>query len=195
MNSVHSDSLQFLRSQLAAAWARGVRQCVVVGSRLRLREAFESSPENDLQMFTVDEHPASGSQDIFVPTQFVSETLSAALRKVDFDKRKASLFVWLYGAGYRTMEAVLASFGFIASLPKGSGVVFDYAVERSAEGSVTRTALDALASAVSTAGNLKYLIQPQAVAAMLRGLGFEQIVDLAQEEACVADGHLVSAVV
>jgi hypothetical protein len=45
------------------------------------------------------------------------------------------------------------------------------------------------------AGSVKYLIQPQAVTAMLRGLGFRQIVDLAQEELPGCAGHLVSAVV
>jgi hypothetical protein len=45
------------------------------------------------------------------------------------------------------------------------------------------------------AGGVKYLIQPQAVAAMLRGLGFQHIVDLAQEESPLSGGHLVSAVV
>jgi len=78
---------------------------------------------------------------------------------------------------------------------KGSGVVFDYVVERTSLGSLTHTALDALASRICSAGSVKYLIQPQAVAAMLRGLGFRNIVDLAQEELPVSGGHLVSAVV
>jgi O-methyltransferase involved in polyketide biosynthesis len=84
------------------------------------------------------------------------------------------------------MEEVL-----IASLPRGSSVVFDCAAERTSLRKVANTALDALASRVLLADGLKYLIQPQAVAAMLRGLGFRQIVDLAQS---VSDGHLVSAV-
>jgi O-methyltransferase involved in polyketide biosynthesis len=119
-----------------------------------------------------------------------------ALEKSNFDKRKASLFVWLGGVGYRTVEAALASLAFIASLPKGSGVVFDYAVERTSLGSLTHTALDALASRILVAGgSVKYLIQPQAVEAMLRGLGFQQIVDLVQEGLPDCGGHLVSALV
>jgi hypothetical protein len=76
--------------------------------------------------------------------------------------------------------------------------VFDYAVERTATslGSLTQTALDALASRISVAGGaVQYLIQPQAVAALLRGLGFQNIVDLAQEELPASGGHLVSALV
>ena len=168
--------IHFAKAELSAAITRGVRQCVLIGSRPS--EAFKSSPDQTLQVFSVEE-----------------EQLSEALEKSDFDKRKASLFVWLGGAGYRTIDAVLAGLAFIASLPKGSGVVFDYAAERTSFGSLTHTALDALASRISVAGGVKYLIQPQAVVALLRGLGFQQIVDLAPEESPASGAHLVSAVI
>jgi hypothetical protein len=47
----------------------------------------------------------------------------------------------------------------------------------------------------TSTGNFKHIIQPQALAAMLHGLGFREIVDLAEQEVPVSDGHLVSAVV
>ena len=188
-------SIDFTRAELAAAVFRGVRQCVVIGSPPSLREAFNDSPDKVLQVFAVDEEQPSDLLAAFVPTQFASEALATALEKSDFDKLKASLFVWL-GAGYRTVDAVIASLAFIASLPGGSGVVFDYAAENTSVGSLTHTALDALASRILVAGGaVKHLIQPQAVAAMLRGLGFQKIVDLTQEELPVSGGHLVSAVV
>jgi O-methyltransferase involved in polyketide biosynthesis len=188
--------INFTKAELSAAMARGVRQCVVIGSRLPLCEAFQNPTQQNLRVFAVDEERPSGSPATFVPTQFASEALATALEKSDFDKRKASLFVWLGGAGYRTMDAVIAALAFIASLPGGSGVVFDYAVERTSLGSLTHTALDALASRILvTGGSVKYLIQPQAVAAMLRGCGFQRIVDLAQEELRASGGHLVSAAV
>jgi O-methyltransferase involved in polyketide biosynthesis len=188
-------SINFIKTQLAAASVRGVHQCVVVGSRPLLCEAFKSSPNPPLQVFTMHEEQPSVSPATFVPAQFASETLATTLEKSDFDKQKASLFIWLGGAGYRTLDAVLASLAFIASLPKGSEVVFDYAVERTSLRSLTHTALDALASRVSLAGSVKYFIQPQAVAALLRSLGFQHIVDLAHEEMAAGSGHLVSAVV
>lgn len=183
----------FANAELTAAMARGVRQFVVIGSKLSLREALRSSPDQALQVFAVDEQqPADSPAATFVPTQFESEALAAALERSHFDKLKATFFVWLGGAGYRTAEAAISSLAFVASLPKGSGVVLDYAVERSSLRSLTRTALDALASTITCAGSgVKYLIQPQAVEVMLRGLGFHQIADLPQDEG----GHLVSAVV
>jgi O-methyltransferase involved in polyketide biosynthesis len=143
-------------------------------------------------VFALDEKQSSLSPATFVPTQFASEALATTLERSEFDKRKASLFIWLGGPGYRTVDAVIAGLAFIASLPGGSGVVFDYAGERTSLRTVAHTALDALASRISLAGSVKYLIQPQAVAAMLRELGFRQIVDFAQS---VSGGHLVSAVV
>lgn len=172
--------IHFAKAELSAAITRGVRQCVLIGSRPG--EAFKSSPDQTLQVFSVDEEQSS-------------EALATALEKSNFDKRQASLFVWLGDAGYRTIDAVLAGLAFIASLPKGSGVVFDYAAERTSLGSLTHTALDALASRISVAGGVKYLIQPQAVAALLHGLGFHQILDLPPEESPASGAHLVSAVI
>ncbi|HMF77391.1 MAG TPA: hypothetical protein VK604_17165 [Bryobacteraceae bacterium] len=188
--------IHFAKIELAAAIARGVRQCVVIGSPPLLCEALKNSPDQTLHVFAVDEDQLSDLPATFVPTQFASETLGAALEKSEFDKLKASLFVWLGGAGYRTVEAAVASFAFIASLPRGSGVLLDYAVERSSLGSLTHSALDALTSRISVAGSsVKYLIQPSAVAAMLRNVGFQQIEDRQQEEPPLSGGHLVSAVV
>lgn len=185
-------SIDFIKAELAAALARGVCQCVVVGSQPLSREAFKGSGDQSLQVFTVNEDQPSLSPTTFVPAQFGSEALATKLEKSDFDKRKASLFIWLGDAGYRTIDAVIAGLSFIASLPSGSGVVFDYAEERTSLGTVAHTALDALASRIYLAGAVKYLMQPQAVAAMLRGLGFQQVADVSQS---VRGGHLVSAVV
>jgi O-methyltransferase involved in polyketide biosynthesis len=188
--------LNFTKTELAAAVARGVRQCVVIASRPLFPEAFSTSPDKNLRLFAVDEDVVSNSAATFVRTRFAEETLAAALQKSDFDRLKASLFVWLGGAGYRAIGSVISSLAFIASLPKGSAVAFDYAAKHLSLGPPTETALDALASRVSlTNGNFKHIIQPQAVAAMLHGFGFRDIVDLKEQEVPVSDGHLVSAVV
>jgi O-methyltransferase involved in polyketide biosynthesis len=187
--------LLFTQTTLTAALARGVRQCVVIGSRGLLSEFCLSYSDHDCQVFLVDEEPSSNSPATFVPTQFASETLATALAKSSFNAQKASLFVWLGDAGYRTVDAALASIAFMASLPRESGVVLDYVVERTSPGSLIHTALDALASRLEmVGGSIKHLIDPPAVAAMLRGLGFQKIVDRAPEERSISGRHLVSAV-
>lgn len=188
-------SIHFTRAEVAEAIQRGVRQCVLIGSQTVLRDAFTSCPHGMLQVFALDEAQLPDSDVTFVPTHFESEPLGAALEKTDFDKFKASLFVWLGGAGYRTVDHVIASLAFIASLPKGSGVVFDYAVERTSLGSLTHTALDAFASRIAVAGgSVRHFIQPQAVATMLRSLGFQQVLDMPHGHP-EGSSHLVSATV
>jgi O-methyltransferase involved in polyketide biosynthesis len=99
-------------------------------------------------------------------------------------------------ASYRRTETAISTLSFIASLPKGSGVVFDYAEQRSSPGSYVGTALDALASRFSCASDaVWHLIQPQAVAALLRGLGFGQMTDHVDEELTSSGGHIVCAFV
>ncbi len=177
------NSITFIRAELLAAISRGVSQCVLIGSRPLLPEAFDSSTQEGLQVFALAEEQPSDS-------------LATALASTAFDKRKPSLFVWLGGAGYRTVEAAVSSLAFIASLPGGSGVVFDYATKRTSISSLTHTALDALASRIGIAGgSIIHLIQPQAVAEMLRCLGFQNITDLAQDEPQLSDQHLVSALI
>ncbi len=72
-------------------------------------------------------------------------------------------------------------------------MILDYAVERSSLSSRAFTALDALASRLSVADTVKYLIQPQAVTAMLRGVGFQRILDVEQDEYAGSCGRLISA--
>jgi O-methyltransferase involved in polyketide biosynthesis len=181
--------------ELNSALERGVRQLVFIGGKREKSEKIVDCSEG-LEVFAVNEGEPNATAVTFVPTCFESEELAVALSRSTFDKLKASLFIWFGDASYRTMEAALCTLSFIASLPKGSGVVFDYTAEHRSAGSVAGTALDALASRVSCASGLvKYLIQPQAVAAMLRGLGFQHMTDQLEEEVLPLQSHIVTALV
>ena len=184
--------INFAAAELASAISRGVRQCVVIGS---LGGALRSSTEV-LRVFAVAEQEPRDLEATFVPTQFASEALASALERSEFDKKKSALFIWLGCSGYRTLDSAIATLAFIASLPGGSGVVFDYLAQHTSLGSLAHTALDALASRICLAGEgITHLIQPQALTAMLRSLGFQQIVDLTQREQALCGTHLVSAMV
>jgi O-methyltransferase involved in polyketide biosynthesis len=180
-------------SELAAAIARGVRQLVFIGTQKNAALPVETPAHGSLQLYAVDEEEPVNSDATFVPTQFETEGLASALSRSSFDKLKTTLFIWLGDARYRTADAALSTLSFIASLPKGTGVIFDYAAERSSAASFAGTALDALASRISCSGAVKLLVQPQAVAAMIRGLGFGQMTDHPDDDLVPAMGHIVTA--
>jgi len=190
MNRAH-----LTKTELASAIARGVRQLVFIGSQKSLSLDVPNAADGSLQLFTVDEENTADCATTFIPTQFQSEELACALSRSDFDRLRTSLFIWLGDASYRTVDAALSTLSFIASLPKGSGVIFDYAAERTSAALCSGTALDALASRVSCAGAVKHMIQPQAVAAMLRSLGFGHMADHVDEDFAQLDGHIVTALV
>jgi hypothetical protein len=169
--------LSFAKEEFAAATARGVSQCVVLGAQRPALDILEPVAAGSLQLF-----------DGVAP-----EAMAAVLEKSGFDRLKATLFVWIGEAGAHTAETAISTLAFIASLPKGSGVLLDYVAERSSIGSRTHSALDSLATRIDVAGTFKYLIQPQAVAGMLRGLGFHQITDVTHQHGLLPGGHLVSA--
>ncbi len=157
-------------------------------------EAISGTPAQAFQVFVVAEESSANPSAKSVATSFASEPLSSALEKSGFDRLKSSLFIWLGGAGYRAVDGVMSTLAFIASLPKGTGVLFDYAAVRTSLGSLPETALDALASRISLpAGGVKHLIQPEAVAAMLQSLGFSKVLDFAKQDVHLDPGHLISA--
>lgn len=182
--------------ELTSALERGVRQFVIIGPQETTAAELRDSACACLQVFAVGDEQPAGPDSSFVRTRFESEELATALARSQFDKFKASLFIWLGDASYRTLDAALSTLSFIASLPEGSGVIFDYAAECRTSESVAGTALDGLASRFSCAtGAVKYMIQPQAVAALLRGFGFGQITDHTDEEPSLWNRHIVSALV
>src|SRR5689334_21515626 len=118
---------QLTRMELSYAVARGVRQLVLIGIPGKPRVEVTDDSGDSLQVFAVDEQDRNDFGATFVPTRFQSELLSSALGRSSFDKLKASLLIWLGDACYQTAEAILCTLSFISSLPKGSGVIFDYA--------------------------------------------------------------------
>ena len=57
------------------------------------------------------------------------QTLAAGLEQGGFDSGSPAFFSWLGVTPYLTRESCMATLRFIAQLPPGSGVVFDFAVD------------------------------------------------------------------
>jgi methyltransferase (TIGR00027 family) len=194
---------RYAEDELTAAIARGATQYVVLGAGLdtyAYRNAHAS-----LRVFEVD-HPATQawkrkqrddagiavpSSLTFVPTDFEQQPLSSALENSGFQTGEVSFFSWLGVTPYLTAEAALATLAFIGTLPAGSGVVFDYAEERSSLDGVEQMAMDALASRVARAGEpFRFFLDPRALNRMLKNAGFHEVEDLGPVAGLA---HLVNA--
>ena len=89
------------------------------------------------------------------------------------------MFSWLGVTPYLSRAAFDGTIQFIAGMPCGSSVVFDYAVERSLLSPPQQLALDALAARVARAGEpFRLFFDPAELLRDLVRLGFSNIEDL-----------------
>jgi methyltransferase (TIGR00027 family) len=182
---------RFAEEELARAVAQDVRQYVILGAGL---DTFAyRNPHAGVAVYEVDipqtqawkrarlEHGGIAIPDSvrFAAVDFEKHSLSDGLAQAGFRRDAPAFFSWLGVAPYLTRAAAFATLGYIASLPKGSGVVFDYVIPRELMGEREREHFDALAARVARAGEpFRLFLDPAQLAADLRGLGFTRIEDL-----------------
>jgi methyltransferase (TIGR00027 family) len=186
---------RYAEDGLARAVAGGIWQYVVLGAGL---DTFAyRNPFPDLRVFEVD-HPATqawkrrrleeGNIAIpasmtFAPVNFESQTLIDGLARAGFDSDQPAFFSWLGVVPYLTRSAAMETFRFVGSRPKGSGVVFDYALPPEALNLVQRLALKALSDRVAAAGEpFQTFFEPSVLMTELRPMGFSAFEDMATEE-------------
>jgi len=117
------------------------RQLVILGAGLDTFSYRNSLGEN-LRIFEVD-HPATQqwklrqleiagivvpSNVTFVGVDFEKDKLGDCLTRAGFSAEKRSFFTLLGVVHYLTKEAFLSTATYVASLPGGSAIVFDYAL-------------------------------------------------------------------
>jgi methyltransferase (TIGR00027 family) len=185
---------RFAEDALAAAVARGVRQLVVLGAGLDTY-AYGNAFAERLHVFEVD-HPATQAWKrqrladaaiplprtlTFAPIDFERETLADGLAAVGFDPAKQSFFTWLGVVPYLTEQAVFSTLEFIARLPGGAHVVFDYGNHPTSglDRDKHAAAQEALAARVASVGEaFRSYFETDALHAKLMALGFREIEDL-----------------
>jgi methyltransferase (TIGR00027 family) len=184
---------RYAEDQLARAVQRGVRQYVVLGAGLDTFAYRNPLRSAGLHVFEVD-HPATqewkrarlGDAGIAVPddmtfaaVDFERQSLEDGLLQAGFEKHQPAFFSWLGVTPYLSRPAFDATMQFIARMPGGSGVVFDFAVERSLLSPMQQLALDALAARVARAGEpFQLFFDPAVLVSDLTRLGFGHIEDL-----------------
>jgi methyltransferase (TIGR00027 family) len=188
---------RYAEDELAVAVRRGIRQYVILGAGLDTFAYRNPYPEGVLHVFEVD-HPATQAwkqarlEEIgipipadltFAPVDFATQTLAEGLRGAGYDPGKCTFFSWLGVTEYLMSEAVMATLRFFASAPEGSGVVFDYMISPSLLTPAQRTAFDALASRVASAGEpWQAFFDPGPLMRGLQSMGFRYVEDKGPEE-------------
>jgi methyltransferase (TIGR00027 family) len=125
---------------VAAAVASGLTQLVVLGAGLDT-QAYRAAHGDALAIFEVD-HPATQAWKQrrladagiaippplrFVAVNFETDSLAERLVAAGFDPDRRAFFAWLGVVPYLTEAAIFATLSYIAGLPGGAEVVFDYA--------------------------------------------------------------------
>jgi methyltransferase (TIGR00027 family) len=188
---------RFAEDALARAVEQGARQLVVLGAGLDTY-AYRTTLGDRLRIFEVD-HPATQEWKrarlaqamiapppalTFAPIDFERDTLAQGLAATGFDIAQPSFFTWLGTVPYLTETAIFATLGFIAGLPGGAHVVFDYAnPPDTIADAKARAAHEALRDRVAAAGeSLKTYFVTDSLRKRLADLGYRSVEDLNPSE-------------
>jgi methyltransferase (TIGR00027 family) len=182
---------------LAESVRRGVRQYVVLGAGFDTFAYRNPYSASELRVFEVD-HPATQAWKrrqlaaaslappeslVYVPVDFESQRLPERLESAGFRAGEPAFFSWLGVTMYLTRATVFGTLGFVARLPQGSGLVFDYAVPPARLSLVRRVVVRAVMRRVAAAGEpWKSFFDPRELSDELHTLGFRQLEDLGPEE-------------
>ena len=181
---------QLAEDSLAKAIEHGIGQYVLLGAGLDT-SAYRNRHES-LVVFEAD-HPATQAwkharleetkiaahaRVVYAPVDFTCETLSEGLTRASFDFSRPAFFTWLGVTPYLTREAISATLSFVASLPRGSEIVFDYAGPIGNHDAKLRARLEAMAARVAAAGEpFRSFFDPGELVELLKQAGFTHIED------------------
>jgi methyltransferase (TIGR00027 family) len=187
---------RFAEDTLDAALATGVRQLVILGAGFDTF-AYRRSLGSEQRVFEVD-HPATQAWKqqrlsdaiipipkslIFAPIDFERQTLAAGLASAGFDRTKPALFTWLGVVPYLTEDVIWSTLVWLASLPIGTQVVFDYGNPPELLPPQARELHDAHAERVAELGEPWItFFETDIVRAKLQRVGFSEIEDLGPRE-------------
>lgn len=181
---------RFAEDELAAAMERGVRQYVVLGAGLD-SYAYRN-PAPGLSVFEVD-HPATQrwkrglleqagvaapASLAYVPVDFERDDLADMLTAAGCRLDEPVFFSWLGVTLYLTNDAVFDTLAFVADLPAGSGIVFDYGVVPELLNPMERMGMAYFARKYEAEGEPWIsFFAPEVLACELRALGFGDVSD------------------
>jgi methyltransferase (TIGR00027 family) len=182
---------RYAEDNLAASVATGVTQYVILGAGL---DTFAyRNPHPGLRVFEVDfpatqawkrellnqaaiPEPASLT---YVPLDFEHHTLAEGLAEAGFSPAEPAFFCWLGVVPYLTLRAFRSTIDFIASLPAGTGVTFDYALSEEELSPARRRARQLLVARVAAVGEpFQLFFRSQQLENELKSAGLQRIEQL-----------------
>ena len=184
---------RYAEDELHIAIKRGVHQYVILGAGLDTFAYRNQYSAEVLHVFEVDLPATLTWKQVrleeaniqiprtvtFTPVDFETETLEEGLRRAAFDASKCAFFSWLGVTSYITESAFTATLRFVASMPPGSGIVFDYMLSPSLLNPTARSVFDSLANRVALAGEpFQTFFDPYFLKKDLSAMGFGQIENL-----------------
>jgi methyltransferase (TIGR00027 family) len=182
---------RYAEDRLAEAAASGVRQYVVLGAGLDTSAYRCPHAQDGLQIYEVD-HPATqgwkrhllSQANIptpacghFVGVDFERDAMLPKLEEAGFDPVQPACVSWLGVTPYLTLPAFRDTVRNIASLPAGTSLTFEYAIDPSLLNEQERGGLDALMARVAQVGEpFQLFFTPDQVQAELSDAGFQKMV-------------------
>lgn len=174
----------------------GLRQYVVLGAGLDTFAARNVHAAKGLRVFEVD-HPSTqrwkqgalraAGLDVgdtaFVPVDFERDDLLKSLQAAGLRIDLPVFFAWLGVTMYLTPEAVLKTLTAVATLPAGSGIVFDYRVPTEQLNPVERAIHEMISQQIAAMGEpWVSSFDPTALQRQLKELGFASATTLTADD-------------
>jgi len=176
--------------EVAQAVAAGVRQYVVLGAGLDTFAYRNPYAEEALRVFEVD-HPATQQRKrqllkeagislpadlIFAPLDFEHGTLAQGLADTGFRTDLRACFSWLGVTMYLKETAIMDLLSFVAAMPKGSSIIFDFRVSPSILNPIERASYKVIEQRVAAIGEpWKSAFEPAALREQVLALGFGEV--------------------
>jgi methyltransferase (TIGR00027 family) len=183
--------------KLAGAVQAGIKQYVVLGAGLDTFAFRNPYAGSGLKVYEVDHASTQewkktlitgAGIDIppsmhFVPVDFENDSLADELEKAGFDAGRPACLSWLGVTLYLTKEAVFETLRYVASMPKGSSIVFDYGILRSQLHPIERFLGEYVAQSFAAQGEpWKTFFDPDDLREELRKMGFSAMEDVGPNE-------------
>jgi methyltransferase (TIGR00027 family) len=186
---------RYAEDRLARAVAAGCAQYVILGAGF---DTFSfRCPHPYLRIWEID-HPASQARKVarfrdagltvpsfvrFVAADFECQTIEEILEAAHVELGQPTFFSWLGVTQYLKRDAILATLRHVASMPRGTEIVFDYVLWPDLRNAAQRSIVDTWAPQARAAGEpFCSAFEPADMAALCASFGFTHAEDLGTED-------------